>query len=42
MNYMSSEIILHFKVSVENMKIQQLKFQPFKIHECKSCALLKT
>ena len=41
MNCVSSEIISHFEISIENVKIQQLKLQIFKIYEYKLCALSK-
>ena len=39
---MSSKIISYFKVSTENIKIQQPKLQAFIIHKCKLCTLSKT
>ena len=41
MNHVSLKIILHFEISIENVKIQQPKFQAFKVHKCKLCAMLK-
>ena len=41
MNHVSSKIILHLEISIENVKIQQPKFQTFKIYECKLFVLSK-